>query len=225
MAEAELIQYFRHRVFPTLSDQERFIMENMIGVLLMMQHYGAPTRLLDWSRSPWVAAFHAIGDNPGDDGVIWSFDAGALTDATPARVWTKAIGAALDSRDIQGFVLALNECPECVLSLNYLECTDRMAAQQGSITITHPATLDHRVRIAEALTPKPDACSVLIVPSALKRELCSCIVRMNIDAGTLYPGHDGVGRAAKHVCMYKVDIPNLAMQLDHPKHEAIEGCR
>lgn len=32
--------------------------------LALMQHYGAPTRLLDWSRSPYVAAFFALEEPP-----------------------------------------------------------------------------------------------------------------------------------------------------------------
>jgi len=31
-------------------------------VLMLMQHYGCPTRMLDWSKSPYVASFFAIQD-------------------------------------------------------------------------------------------------------------------------------------------------------------------
>lgn len=48
--------------------------------LTLMQHYGLPTRLLDWSRSPLVALYFAICDNNQyeKDACIWILTPGKL---------------------------------------------------------------------------------------------------------------------------------------------------
>jgi len=54
-------------ILPKVNDWER---------ATIAQHYGVPTRLLDWSENPLVGLYFALDDNNYDDkdGVIWVFE-------------------------------------------------------------------------------------------------------------------------------------------------------
>lgn len=42
------------------------------GWLFLMQHYGLPTRLLDWSESILVATYFSVNSKPNEPGVLWA---------------------------------------------------------------------------------------------------------------------------------------------------------
>jgi len=46
--------------------------EDDLEWLVLMQHYGVPTRLLDWTESILIALYFAVKDFPKDDGEIWT---------------------------------------------------------------------------------------------------------------------------------------------------------
>jgi hypothetical protein len=48
---------------------------DLLGWLAVMQHYGAPTRLQDWTQSPFVAAYFAFREDTGEDAELWALQA------------------------------------------------------------------------------------------------------------------------------------------------------
>jgi hypothetical protein len=47
---------------------------DLLGWLSLMQHYGAPTRLLDWSQSPFVGTYFAYEQPSEDDAALYALD-------------------------------------------------------------------------------------------------------------------------------------------------------
>jgi len=47
--------------------------KNIIEWLVIGQHYGLPTRLLDWTKNPLKALFFSIMELPSIDGCVWAY--------------------------------------------------------------------------------------------------------------------------------------------------------
>lgn len=77
------LAFFRQRARLYLKDLPAD--EDLLGWLTLMQHYGAPTRLTDWTYSPFVALFFAYQGMPdtsdAPDMTIWMLNARLLREA------------------------------------------------------------------------------------------------------------------------------------------------
>lgn len=54
--------------------------KNMWDWLALAQHHGLPTRLLDWTFNPLVAAYFAVEEDYGEDSAIYAFKIGPSLD-------------------------------------------------------------------------------------------------------------------------------------------------
>ena len=68
--ERELARRFRIYAPNYLPYAELMHLSNGPSFLMLMQHYGTPTRLVDWTYSIWVGAYFAARSEFDKDGVI-----------------------------------------------------------------------------------------------------------------------------------------------------------
>jgi hypothetical protein len=72
--ENSAIGFFKRRARSQLSELPAD--DDIVGWLSLMQHYGAPTRLLDWTLSPYVACFFALSEGTADgEAAVWALNA------------------------------------------------------------------------------------------------------------------------------------------------------
>ena len=69
--EASAVSEFRSQAHLFLPSGELAKTKDTVSWWTVMQHHGAPTRLLDWTTSIYVAAYFAVNQNPDRDGAIW----------------------------------------------------------------------------------------------------------------------------------------------------------
>jgi hypothetical protein len=87
-AEDILLREFRRRMHQYLPSES--IPGSDLVTLALMEHYGVPTRLLDVTRSPYVALYFAVRDALRDaDAAVWAFNCMNIRTSSLKRVFSK----------------------------------------------------------------------------------------------------------------------------------------
>ncbi len=169
---------------------------------MLMQHYGAPTRVLDWTRSPFVALYFAVEQELGKDGAVWTFHPHTV-DEHMGKTFSN-FGPPTKLIDIIPHYTDRN-AEERLYLLEPKTQTDRMAAQQIAFTVSQKVLADHGQIIWNATAERTDM-SVYIkitIPANFKPVFLRRLREMNVTARTLFPGIDGLGKSAAELVKLK----------------------
>jgi hypothetical protein len=103
--------------------------------LSLAQHHGLPTRLLDWTFSPFVAAHFATATSPDSDAVVWAVDFGAAHELLPEQL-RRALGD--EGATVFTTELLAAHAPR-------LEDLDELGAGEPFALFFEPPSLDDRI--------------------------------------------------------------------------------
>ena len=197
MEEAGL-ETFKYEAWAYAGDERLPKDGDIIEWWVLMQHYGAPTRMLDWTPSPYVACYFAVIDEPKRDGAVWFCENIALNEAmgNTDKYYFR------DKEDhLDEFFLKVRN-PARLHTYRPERPTARVIAQSGQMTVCEKVNEDHDLLIDGALTGSGKSRlqhGRLIIPKHLKREFQLYLDTMNINATSLFPGIDGIGRRIKEL--------------------------
>lgn len=191
--EAALTKRFKQNAFLLLPQRPQTEWE----WLFVMQHYGVPTRLLDWTESPLVGLYFAVSERPRSDGCLWMLLPYRLNELANAPT---AIGD-LPAFDEDAFLenyLPSTLAKEKQSVLKTVACmatrnTARSQAQLAVFTITH-----------RDITPIEEMGNTqhvwrYLVPAGSKGRILDELAHLSVTKLALFPELPNVGTYAREI--------------------------
>ncbi|HLZ41074.1 MAG TPA: FRG domain-containing protein [Candidatus Sulfotelmatobacter sp.] len=162
------------------------------------QHHGLPSRLLDWSFSPYVALHFATVNRAewANDAMIWCVDCVKIKKYLPAKLQRSLKEADSD-------VLTVEMLDQVAPTLH---CLERLS-KKPFVAFFEPPSLDDRIIHQAALFSVSSRADLsvsqwfyahreifhrIIIPAQLKQEIRDKLDQANINERTLFPGLDGL---------------------------------
>jgi hypothetical protein len=200
--------------------------DDILEWLALMRHHGSPTRLLDFTKSPYVAAFFATVDAEKDGAAaIWAIDAGALMKHAAAlleadsytRMWftgtwkqreREGHSVTFSDPDIfKALFRGMSAMPYLAAPVEPFQFNKRMVLQQGLFVCSFGNAHDSNfqggltkvLEQARSSVPDQDLIFKLVVEPSAHPQVTRELHRMNVTYASLFPDLDGLARSLASV--------------------------
>jgi hypothetical protein len=194
LREARAMRIFRRKAHVYLHD--RAALEDDLRCLALMQHHGASTRLLDFTKSPFVAAFFAL-ESATHDVAVFALNTPALWHSAPSFD-PSLTRAKIDPRVPGNFdaYFAGNKLP-VIWYGEPSEMDSRLVAQSGLFVL--PGVLDKPLdAILDCYGGSENLLTQFVLSAGMREEAMRALYRMNVTYATLFPDLDGLARSVSY---------------------------
>ncbi len=170
--------------------------------LALAQHHGLPTRLLDWTYSPYVALHFVTAelDKFDRDGIIWALKYEALNNYLPdklskelCRIGSNSFTSSMLSKVYENLEELSEDSSEFAVAFESPSLDNRIVNQFAIFTfMSHAESL-----LDDWLEDKPDLYFRIRIPAEIKWEIRDKLDQVNINERVLFPGFDGLSKWLK----------------------------
>lgn len=189
--------------------------DNTLEWFSIMQHFGAPTRLLDWTYSIFVALYFAINRAVEDDNgyVVWAIQAEWIRKAANGIIGVGSDDDFLfqnfgetDNKFARLFYPSSptwDKLDPLIYPANPLRLNERLTIQQGLFLCPRNLTLGF-VENLKAMNPSAEILKAYTVVPNKRAEILLDLDRMNMSNATLFPGLQGFSESlwTKPICFF-----------------------
>ncbi len=200
--EAQFVAEFQRGARNYLSKDET--PEHLIEWLALMQHHGAPTRLLDLTKSPFIAAYFAFEFTPVNDDhsiAVWCLNVEHLKRRS-LEILSHEFGAAL--KETQNLIneklfeiLFYQNNKRLVFPVEPFRMNRRYSLQQSIFLSTGTSEAPFMEQLLFLQNDMRKAIVKLEIPSVHKKEALRELLKMNLHRASLFPDLDGYALSLK----------------------------
>ena len=189
----------RHSSVPPISEKQNW--------LFLMQHYGLPTRLLDWTESPLIACYFAIDPNYDEaDGALFALSPYKLNED---QVGVHKLLMPYDSPAVEIINSTFKddqENVEKIIAIRPAEVDLRLLTQLSVFT------LHGHNKLLEELPNSQEFIIKIKIPKNAKKELRKELKRLGVRESNIFPELDHLAQEIKSTKFKKSRLSSISFE-------------